>query len=202
MGPKKGPGAIDPVERNLTSESVQGAALALQSVDDIHGGHSLALGMLSVGDGITDDILKEDLQNTTGLLVDETRDTLDSTTAGQTANGWLGNTLDVVTKYLPVTLGAPLSEPLASFASSRHCGLTVADSSDEQKLMQLVLETAFIYWAGGHVTTKSWIAIRRSDWPRICVNEIQRSDWLRTSILGKISPVFRDHHEIGPTHKF
>ena len=63
--------------RCLTAEFVQGTALSFQSVDDIHGGDSLPLGMLGVGDGITDDILKELLENTTGLLIDEYRDTLD-----------------------------------------------------------------------------------------------------------------------------
>ena len=46
---------------------------------------SLLLGMLGVGDSITDDILKEDLQNSTGLFIDETRDTLHSTTMRQMA---------------------------------------------------------------------------------------------------------------------
>ena len=66
---------------SLTSESVQSAALTLQSVDDIHGGDGLPLGVLGVGDCITDDVLKEDLEDTAGLLVDESRDTLDSSTA-------------------------------------------------------------------------------------------------------------------------
>ena len=56
--------------------------------------------------------LKEDLENTTGLLVDETRDTLDTTTTGETADSGLGDTLDVVAKDLAVTLGAALSETL------------------------------------------------------------------------------------------
>lgn len=41
---------------SLTSESVQGAALTFQSVDDVHGGDSLALGVFSVGDSVPDDI--------------------------------------------------------------------------------------------------------------------------------------------------
>ena len=76
--------------------------------------------MLGVGDGVTDHVLKEGLEDATSLLVDEAGDSLDSATAGQTADGWLGDALDVVTKDLPVTLGASLSEALASFATSRH----------------------------------------------------------------------------------
>ena len=62
------------------------------------------------------------LENTAGFLVDESRNTLDSTTASKTPDGWLGNTLDVVTKDLPVTLGATLSKTFASLASARHVG--------------------------------------------------------------------------------
>ena len=41
----------------LTAESVQSTALTLQGVDNVHGCHGLPLGVLGVGDGITDDIL-------------------------------------------------------------------------------------------------------------------------------------------------
>ena len=104
----------------LTAESVESAALTFQGVDHIHGGDGLSLGMLAVGDGITDDVLEEHLQDTTGLLVDKSGDTLDTTTASQTADSGLGDTLDVITKYFAMTLGATLSESLASFTTSRH----------------------------------------------------------------------------------
>ena len=45
----------------LTAKAVQGASLPLQGIDDVHGSDSLPLGMLSVGDGVTDDILQEHL---------------------------------------------------------------------------------------------------------------------------------------------
>ncbi len=105
---------------SLTSESVQGAALPLEGIDNIHGGDSLPLGVLGVGDGIPDHILQEDLQDTPGLLVDEARDTLDSTTASQTPDGGLCNALDVIPEHLPVTLGATLAESLASLSTSSH----------------------------------------------------------------------------------
>jgi hypothetical protein len=37
-------------------------------------------------------ILKEDLENTTSLFVDQAGDTLDTTTARETTDGWLGDT--------------------------------------------------------------------------------------------------------------
>ena len=74
--------------------------------------------MLGVGDGITDDVLEEDLEHTAGLLVDETGDTLDTATTSETADCGLGNALDVVTKDLAMTLGSSLSKSLSSFSSS------------------------------------------------------------------------------------
>ena len=54
----------------LTTETVQGAALSLQGVDDVERRDRLALGVLGVGDGVTDDTLEEGLENTSGLLID------------------------------------------------------------------------------------------------------------------------------------
>jgi hypothetical protein len=92
-------------------------ALALESVDDVERSDGLALGVLSVGDSVTDDTLKEGLQDTTGLLVDHGGDTLDTTTASETADSGLGDTLDVVAQNLAVTLGAALAETLATLAT-------------------------------------------------------------------------------------
>ncbi|XP_046408887.1 histone H3-like centromeric protein CSE4 [Ischnura elegans] len=105
---------------NLTTESVQGASLALEGVHDVHGGNGLPLGVFGVGDGVTDHVLQEHLEDTAGLLVDESGDTLDSSTAGQTANGWLGDALDVVAKNLAMTLGASFPQAFSSLATSSH----------------------------------------------------------------------------------
>ena len=47
----------------------------------------------SIGETTTH-VLEEDLQDTPGLLVDEAGDTLHTTSAGETADGGLGDTLD------------------------------------------------------------------------------------------------------------
>jgi hypothetical protein len=107
-------------ERRLTTETVEGTALALESVDDVEGGDGLALGVLGVGDSITDDALEEGLEDTTGLFVDHGRDTLDTTTTSETTDGRLGDTLDVVAKNLAMALGSALSKALATFAASSH----------------------------------------------------------------------------------
>ena len=104
----------------LSTESVQGTSLPLEGVDHTHGSDGLPLGVLGVGDGIPDDVLKEDLEDSTGLLVDESRDPLDSSPPRQTADGGLGDALDVVPQHLPVPLGASLAQSLASLATSGH----------------------------------------------------------------------------------
>jgi len=68
--------------KNLSTETIEGATLALEGVDNIKGGNSLALGVLSVSDGITDDTLEEGLKDTTGIFVDHSGNTL-NTTSGQ-----------------------------------------------------------------------------------------------------------------------
>ena len=94
---------------SLTAKSVQSTALSLQSVHHVHGCHSLSLGVLSVCHSITDHVLEENFENTASLLVDEARDSLNTTTASKPTDGWLGDALDVVTKDLSMTLGAPFS---------------------------------------------------------------------------------------------
>ena len=94
--------------------------MSLESVDDIKRGDSLALGVLSVCDSVTDDTLEEGLEDTTGLLVDHGGDTLDTTTTIETSDSWLCDTLDVITKNLSVTLGTTLAETLATFAAYRR----------------------------------------------------------------------------------
>ena len=46
---------------DLTSESVKGAALSLEGVDNVKSGDGLAASVLSVGDGVSDNVLKEHL---------------------------------------------------------------------------------------------------------------------------------------------
>jgi len=113
----------DQDQSTLTTETVQGTALSLQGIDDIERSNSLALGVLSVCDGITNDRLEEGLEYTTGLFVDHGRDTLHTTTTSETTDGGLGNTLDVVAKNLSVALCSSFAEALAAFSTSSHIDL-------------------------------------------------------------------------------
>jgi len=78
------------------AETVDGSALALQGVDDVEGGDSLALGVLAVQGRILDDTFQEGAQGLTTLVIDQARQTLDTTTTGHTTNRGLGNTGDII----------------------------------------------------------------------------------------------------------
>ena len=66
----------------LTTESVKGSSLSLQCINYIERRNGLALGVLSVGDRVTDNTFKEALEDSSGLLIDQSRDTFDTTTTG------------------------------------------------------------------------------------------------------------------------
>ena len=107
---------------DLASKTVEGASLALERVDHVHGGDGLALGVLGVGDGVPDHVLQEHLQHPAGLLINEARDALDTATPGQATNGRLGDALDVVAQNLAMALSASFSKALPPFSASRHVG--------------------------------------------------------------------------------
>ena len=72
--------------------------MPLKSIDNIHSSDCLPLGVFSVSDSIPDNVLKEHLEDTPGLLVDESRDPLDTSTSCQTTDSRLGDALDVVSQ--------------------------------------------------------------------------------------------------------
>jgi len=97
--------------------------LTLESacIDDIHGRHRLALGVLGARHSVMDYVLQEYFENDTSLLVDQTRDTLHSPTASKTTYGWLGDSLDVITKYL--ALSTHTTARIALNTNSRVCAI-------------------------------------------------------------------------------
>ena len=62
------------MKRNLSTETVQSATLSLESVDNIERGDCLPLGVLCVGDCITDDTFQEGLEDAASLFVDHLND--------------------------------------------------------------------------------------------------------------------------------
>ena len=115
-GPEKGRFILDSM--NLSAESVEGASLAFEGVDDVQSGDGFSLGVFGVGDGVPDHIFEEDFKNTSGLFVNKTRNALNATSASQTADSGFCDSLDVITENLSVALGASLSESFSSFTTS------------------------------------------------------------------------------------
>ena len=72
---------------HLASEAVQGASLTLEGVHDVKGCDSLPTSVLCVCHSIPDHVLQEHLEHSTRLLVDEARNTLDTSTTSQTPDG-------------------------------------------------------------------------------------------------------------------
>ena len=102
------------------SEAVKSATLSLESVHHVHGRDRLSLGVLGVGDCVSDDVLEENLEDAPSFFVDETRYALHATATSETTNGRLGDSLDVVPEDLTMAFGTALAETLSSFAATGH----------------------------------------------------------------------------------
>jgi len=73
--------------------------------------------------------LEEVFQYSTSFLVNEARNTLDTTTTSEAANSRLGNALDVVAQDFTMALSTGFSETLATF-STASCGYACQDSKE------------------------------------------------------------------------
>ncbi len=110
----------------LTTETVESASLPLQGINDIHGCDGLSASMLCVSDCISNHILQKHFQYSSGLLVDHSRDTFHAASPGETSDGWLGDTLNVIAQHFSVALGssnsfAALAQTFASLTASSWC---------------------------------------------------------------------------------
>jgi len=83
--------------------------------------------VFSVGDRVSDNIFQEDLEDTACFFVNETRDTLDTTTTSKTTNGRFSYALDVITKDFAVAFGTTFPKTLASLSTSRHSKIVWAE---------------------------------------------------------------------------
>ena len=104
----------------LLAISVQSPPLPLERKEHIHGSDGLSLGMLSVSDSVSDHALQVVLENSSGFFVDQTTDTLDTTSSCQSSDRWFSDALNVVSQDFPVSLCASLAKSFSSFATSRH----------------------------------------------------------------------------------
>jgi len=134
------------------TETVDGAALTLEGVDNVQSGDGLALGVLTVEGGIFDDALEEHAEGATGLVIDQAGQTLDTTSARHTTDGRLGDALNVLVHDLGVTLGAGLAFASAvSFTALAHTGLAAGLAVAElcaSNLTRHDVEVSFVFLVG------------------------------------------------------
>ena len=101
--------------RRSATESVEGSSLSLEGVDDIKGSDGLSAGVFGVGDRVSDDVLKERSEDSSGLLVDVRADSLDTTSACESSDGGLGDAHDGLLEGLA---GESLGSLLATLSFS------------------------------------------------------------------------------------
>jgi len=83
--------------------------------------------VLSVGHCVPDHVFKEDLEDIAAFIVDKSTDALDSASASESADGGLGDALDVLAHNTPMTLlRSHFAKSLAAFASADHCIVSLA----------------------------------------------------------------------------
>ncbi|CAN6877498.1 unnamed protein product [Brassica oleracea] len=136
-----------PISVDLTAETVESASLPLQSINHIHGCDSLPPRVLSVGDSVADDILEEDLEDSSGLLVDQTANTLDTTSTSKTTNGRLAVIVAVPVFYLRLVLISSPPRAVVTMFLTRFIGrrfLAVAASTRSESTAAAAASTVKI----------------------------------------------------------
>ena len=123
--------------------------MSLEGIDDIESSDSLSLGVLGVGNGVLDNVLEEASEDNSGLVIDEGADSLDTTSSGESSNGWLGDTEDGVldglgSESLGSSLSADLSELSALCFSWWHIVIKIKIKLLNFELMEDVFK-AFAY---------------------------------------------------------
>ena len=98
-----------------SAETVEGSALSLKSVDNVESGDGLSLGVFGVDNGVADNVLEEGAEDGAGLLVDVGGDSLDATSACESADSRLGDSEDGLTEGLAAELHS-LAAGLAALA--------------------------------------------------------------------------------------
>jgi len=103
--------------KRLTSKTIQCASLSFQSIDHVHRCNGLTFSVFGVRNSVPNNVFQESFQHTSGFLVNQTRDSLHSTTACQPSYSRLRYSLDVVSQNVPVPLSATFAQ---TFSSSSH----------------------------------------------------------------------------------
>ena len=103
------------------TETVESSTLSLEGVDDIHSGDSFSSGVFGVSDGISDNLFEERSENSSGVIIDERGDSLDTTSSTESSDSWFGDTVNSGSSGLSgVSLATMFANTFHSFAFSDH----------------------------------------------------------------------------------
>ena len=117
--------------RGLATEAVEGFSTALEGVDNVHGVHSLAAGMLSVGDGVSQGVFQKHFHDRASFFGDECVDAIDTSTTSETADGGLGDALDFIATHLLVAFCPVLAHSLAPLQGSHFADFYYSSGFDK-----------------------------------------------------------------------
>lgn len=99
--------------------------MSLESVDNVHSSDGLSLGVLSVSESISDDSLEEALQNISAVFVDVEADSLNTTSSGESSDGWFSDAFEQRSVGLSaMSLGGDLTGTFADSFSNTLSGLS------------------------------------------------------------------------------
>jgi len=105
-----------------TTESVEGSALSLESVDNVHSSDGFSTSVLSVGDGISDNVLEERLEDLSGVVVDERGDSLNTTSSCESSDCGFSDSLNrSLVGSLCVSLGTNFAHSFTAFTACHFC---------------------------------------------------------------------------------
>lgn len=102
----------------LGFETIQGFALSFQRVYDVHCADSLTTTVFCVRNRIPDHIFKKILQNSTSLFVDQTTDSLHTSSPSEPPDSRFCDSLNIVSRHFSVSYRATLPKTFTAF--SRH----------------------------------------------------------------------------------
>jgi hypothetical protein len=76
--------------------------------------------MFDVRSSVTNNVFRKDFQHPSGFFVNQTRNSLYSTTVGQPPNSGLSDSLDVISQHFPVPISTTFTQTFSVFTSTSH----------------------------------------------------------------------------------
>lgn len=125
---------------NLSSESIQSASLFLECTHNIHWSDGLSLCMFGVCHGVSDNIIQKHFQHSSDFFIDQSTDSLDSSSTRKTTDRWLSDSLDTVVQDPVMAFGRCRFPSSHSECLCKSESLSLSDS--ERGLV-------FVHWRSG-----------------------------------------------------